>query len=272
MWWSRLVVRLLKRSIRITLRSVAGIPVGRRYCCICESSIAMFMPGRIPTFRYKIGWGFSPPLMEALDVVGSDLAQYNCPRCGCNDRDRHLSLYLNTTGITAKIRDAYVLHFAPEKWIKPIIDAQKPGKYVRCDLYPSSQDIEKVDMLDIPYQDETFDIVIANHVLEHVSNYLFALRELKRVLKKGGVAILQTPYSKKIEHTLCDNGIDTKLARFLVYGQDDHVRLFGADIFREIESVGFKSRVVNHVDVLSGIDAKFCGVNVKEPFFLFERI
>jgi len=266
------MVRWLKRSVRITMQSIGGLPLGRRYCCICQNSIAMFMPGSLPMYRDKIGWGFTPPLMEALDVIGSDLAQFNCPRCGCHDRERHLSLYLTSTGVDARIRDAHILHFAPEKWIKAIIDAQKPRKYVRCDLYPSSPEIEKVDMLNIPYPNEAFDIIIANHVLEHVSNYKLALCELKRVLKKGGVAILQTPYSRKLEHTICDDGIDTKLARTLVYGQDDHVRLFGADIFTEIESVGFKSRVSSHAASLPNIDAKFFGVNFDEPFFLFERI
>jgi ubiquinone/menaquinone biosynthesis C-methylase UbiE len=142
---------------------------------------------------------------------------------------------------------------------------------VKGDLYPTSKDIEAIDMLAIDYPSESFDFVIANHVLEHVDDDLVALSELRRVLKAGGYAILQTPYSSKLTQTFSDPGIDSNSARYQAYGQEDHVRLYGGDIFARIESAGFKSRVATHEEKLADIDPLKFGVNEKEPFFLFER-
>lgn len=264
--------KVFKKSVRSSLRYLCKIPLRRRYCCVCSSNIFMFIPGCIPAYVIGHGFSFMPPLMEALDVVGSDLAQFNCPKCGSHDRERHLLLYFNKTGVIDTFNDAHVLHFAPEINIVPAIRAKNPARYVRCDLYPRTPDEQKIDMLDIPYQDESFDIVIANHILEHVPDVIVALRELHRVLKKGGLAILQTPFSRKLINTLHDPGINDDFSRSQAYGQDDHVRLFGSDIFKKIEIIGFKSKVVCHDDVLPDVDAKIFGVNKKEPFFLFERI
>ena len=68
-------------------------------------------------------------------------------------------------------------------------------------------------MMQIPYPDATFDLIVANHVLEHVDDYQASLRELSRVLKVGGLAILQTPFSAKLCATWSDEGIDDDLTR-----------------------------------------------------------
>ena len=108
-------------------------------------------------------------------------------------------------------------------------------------------------------------------MLEHVDDDLLALSELRRVLKVGGYAILQTPFSNKLTRTFSDPGIDSNYARFQAYGQEDHVRLYGRDIIARIESAGLKSRVATHDEVLADIDPLKFGVNDKEPFLLFER-
>ena len=204
-------------------------------------------------------------------MIGSDVKQFSCPRCSCHDRERHLVLYLKELAIFDKIKGASILHFAPEDHLPKIIQECLPAQYVRCDLYPKSSEVEKIDMLDIPYKSESFDFVIANHVLEHVADDLTALTELHRVMKVGGLAILQTPYSSKIASTISDPGVDSDLARLQLYGQKDHVRLYGRDIFNRIESVGFDAEIAWHQDVLNYIDARFFGVNAAEPLFLFRR-
>lgn len=209
--------------------------------------------------------------MAALSVVGSDLDHFGCPVCGCHDRERHLVLYLKRLGMLDKFRGAQILHFAPERCFSKLIAGLQPERYIKGDLFPAAPGIEKMDMLAIPYESETFDYVIANHVLEHVADDLKALSELRRVLKVGGVAILQTPYSAKLQSTFVDAGVDDHQARLHAYGQEDHVRLYGSDIFMRFESVGFKSRVIRHMDVISDVDPARYGVNVEEPLFLFER-
>ena len=235
----------------------------KKYCCICNKSIGTF-------FSYR--GGKRAPLMAALDTIGSDVKNFGCPNCGCHDRERHLALYLTETNLFDRFHDAAILHFAPERMLSGLIGKKHPSKYVRGDLFPDSKDIEVINILAIQYASETFDFVIANHVLEHVDDDLLALTELRRVLKVGGYAILQTPFSPKLTKTFSDPGIDSDFARYHAYGQDDHVRLYGNDIFDRIESVGLKSWVASHDEKLSNFDPLRFGVNDKEPFFLFERV
>ena len=126
-------------------------------------------------------------------------------------------------------------------------------------------------MLSIQFDASTFDAVIANHVLEHVDDDARALSEIHRVLKPGGMAILQTPYSSRLHHTWQDAGIDTPEARLQAYGQEDHVRLFGRDIFERIVAAGFESDIRQHSELLSGVNPMVAGVNADEPFFLFRK-
>src|SRR5690606_34800846 len=105
-----------------------------------------------------------------------------------------------------------------------------------CDLHPKSRELRSVDITCMPYPDASFDMIIANHVLEHVRNDRQALDEIVRVLRPGGVAILQTPYSAVLHSTWEDAGISTDNARLQAFGQEDHVRLFGKDIFQRIEA------------------------------------
>ena len=213
-----------------------------------------------------------PVVINALAIIGSNIAEFNCPKCTCHDRERHLFLYLTNIGMLKKFNGAKILHFAPESELQKIIVSQSPKEYIKCDLYPTQPDMLRVDMLDIQFESRTFDYVIANHVLEHVPNDLKAISELHRVLKKGGMAILQTPYSNKLLSTFSDPGIDDDFARLQIYGQEDHMRLYGKDIFSRFQSVGFVSHVANHLDILPDIDPLLYGVNPDEPLFLFERI
>jgi len=231
-------------------------------CCLCGKRSGRYIPYR---------GGRRPALIAALDVVGSDVKKFSCPRCGCSDRARHLYLYLERLGLWDKFRGANILHFAPENALSLVIESKAPARWVRADLFPLGSDIEKIDIQSIPYDDNSFDIVIANHVLEHVSDDNAALRELHRVLKPQGLAIIQTPFSAKLEHTFCDTGVDTESARLQAFGQEDHVRLYGKDIFKRIESHGFLSHVAFHDKVLPDINTAFFGVNKKEPLFLFEK-
>jgi len=209
-------------------------------------------------------------LLRSLRVVGSDLDNYLCPVCGCHDRERHLLLYLRNACHLDRMRGSAILHFAPEGRLTSFIERATPARYVQADLFPTRPGIERVDLLDIPYPTGSFDFVIANHVLEHVADDARALAEIRRVLKTDGHAILQTPYSEILEATLCDPGICTDEARLQVYGQEDHVRMYGRDIFARFASAGFTDRVSKHDQALPTIDPEVFGVNRQEPFFLFE--
>lgn len=251
--------------IKLARYALAGwLPGGRRRCLMCSHRVWRFMP-------YRSRSAAGSELMRALDTVGSNPEHFECPRCGAHDRERHLLMYLEKMRLLASMQDKSVLHFAPEKRLGRRIAAVAPARYIPCDLYPNTPDMQRVDMLDMPFEDSTFDLVIANHVLEHVDDDLKALAEVHRVLKPGGHAILQTPYSAKLHHTWQDPGIDTDAARLQAYGQADHVRLFGRDIFTRFQSTGLVSRVQQHDNVLSDFDPVVFGINPKEPLFLFQR-
>jgi len=251
--------------IQIARHAILGwVPFGQRHCVVCDHSVWGFLP-------YAGGSKRIPPLLRSLHVVGSDVDNFKCPRCGAHDRERHLLMYLRASGLLEWMRGKAVVHFAPELRLSRIIAAGNPGSYVRCDLYPSRADIRRVDMLSMEFASGTFDLLMANHVLEHVADDFGALREVARVLRPGGFAILQTPYCTKLRRTWSDAGITDDAARLQAYGQADHVRLFGSDIFERIASAGLESRVQHHAQLLSDVDASTEGVNEEEPFFLFRK-
>lgn len=239
-------------------------PKKNKYCCICKTAVDRF-------HTYRGGSKDWPPLMTMLEMIGSDVDNFSCPSCGAHDRERHLFLYLDQLGILTTLKGAAILHFAPEKRLMRIIDGLSPAQYVKGDLYPADPTIEKIDMLNISYESESFDFIFANHVLEHVADDLKALSELHRTLKPGGMAILQTPYCAKLQTTFQDAGIDSDEARLYVYGQEDHVRLYGNDIFRRFEAVGFKADIRKHANTLPDIESARYGVNPREPLFLFRK-
>lgn len=214
----------------------------------------------------------SPPLMQALDVIGSDVDNFECPWCGSNDRDRHLLLYIEALGLTDRFRSSVVAHFAPERSLSAFILAQSPANYLRIDLNTLRPIEIQTNIENIAIATGVVDILMANHVLEHIGDLERGLGELHRILKPGGLAILQTPFSSKIHNTFCDTGIDSDHARLHAYGQSDHVRLFGRDIVDRICAPGFKPLVKKHDELLNSVDPAIFGVNALEPFFLFEKL
>lgn len=254
------------RIAKLIPYAAAGwLPGGRCRCGLCDHRVWRFMP-------YRKGSRGVAPLMHTLEVVGSDVDKFECPRCGAHDRERHLLLYMRAERLLDWLSGKSILHFAPEKRLSSRILASGPARYVPCDLYPQSPDIVRVDMLDMMFESGSFDMLIANHVLEHVGDEKKALGEIFRVLKPGGYAILQTPYSAKLRCTWSDPGIDTPQARLQAYGQEDHVRLFGRDIFDRIVAAGFESHIHRHAELLGDVDPAVAGVNVDEPFFLFRKL
>lgn len=256
---------LLPRIRRVLMRNLAKIPLGAQHqCVVCNSSVQCFMP-------YRNGWKDVPPLIRELDIIGSDVAAFSCPKCKCHDRERHLFLYLTASQLLDKIPGSIILHIAPEIHISQLLASKKPAAYIQGDLHPTNDRIQKVNIEKTNFPNGYFDLVIANHILEHVNNDTLAIQEVRRILKPGGYAILQTPYSAKLTAAFSDTGIDTDSARLHAYGQEDHVRLYGANLEEFIASFGLQSLVSSHNQLLPHVDPKRTGTNIKEPFFLFQK-
>lgn len=256
------VFRNLLRMSAGVIRSLA--PGGGNVCIYCQRRHAVFLP-------FGNGAAGLPPLMRALRMIGSDVNRYLCSVCASNDRERHLRLYFEATGQSAGIPGKKILHFAPEHQFTPWLAALGPAEHILADLYPAAPEVRKVDLLSLPFEADHFDFVIVNHVLEHVDDDGKALTEILRVLKPGGVAILQTPYCEGISRKIEDKSVVTDEARLQLYGQEDHVRLYGCDFREFICSHGFEDACATHADVLPDITAEIHGVNPLEPFLRFRK-
>lgn len=254
------------RFRRAFLRLWARIPVAsRRECCICHRRMQRFLP-------YGGGPSAAPPLMTALRVIGSDLDQHECPWCGSHDRERHLVLYLQAAGLFDKVEGSNILHVAPEKYLREELNRRRPAFYFLGDLFPTSPEVSKIDVQSLTFQANKFDFVIANHVLEHVTDFCQALSELVRVTRPGGHLILQTPFSNVLTSTFEDKGIDSEAGRLQAYGQSDHSRLLGRNWCAVFEAHGLRSAVGSHQQLLPTINADRWGVNPEEPFMHFLKI
>jgi SAM-dependent methyltransferase len=212
-----------------------------------------------------------PALPKDLEVVGSDVDSFECPHCGCHDRERHFCMYFDRLDLWDRVTDRDVLHIAPEERLPERIAEAGPSSYIKGDLHPRSTEVQKVDITQIEFSDSSFDLIICNHVLEHVQDDKRAIAEFFRVLKSGGIAILQTPYSAILRNSFCDIGVDTDKLRRRLYGQEDHVRIYGRDLFERIESVGFEIQRESHADALDAFSPVVYGVNPREDLVICRR-
>lgn len=154
------------------------------------------------------------------------------------ERHRQMWLYLkNETNFFTK--ESKVLHIAPEQEFLRKFKKMKNLAYISADLYSPIVDV-KADILDLPFEDESFDIVFCNHVLEHIEDDKKAMSELYRVMKKGGWGIFQVPMKNSLIKTYEDFTITDPKEKQKHFGQYDHVRWYGMDYFDRLKSAGFE--------------------------------
>ncbi len=165
------------------------------------------------------------------------------------ERHRLLWIYLkNETGLfTDNIK---LLHFAPEQAFYNRFRKMKNLEYTTTDLNSPLADV-KADICNLPFEDNSFDFILCNHVLEHIPDDTKAMQELYRVLKSGGTAILQIPQDLKRETTFEDNSITSRKERAKIFGQYDHVRIYGRDYFNKLRSIGFNVQEVDYTHSLT---------------------
>ncbi len=173
------------------------------------------------------------------------------------ERHRLLWLYLQreTDFFSAPLK---VLHFAPEQAFYKRFRNQKNLDYTTTDLLSPLADV-KADICNLPFQDNTYDVILCNHVLEHIGDDTRAMQELYRVLKPGGMGIFQVPQRLDLKNTFEDDSITNRKQRAEIFGQYDHVRIYGADYFDKLRSIGFKVTEADYTRTL-GPEAvqKYC--------------
>jgi predicted SAM-dependent methyltransferase len=132
-----------------------------------------------------------------------------------------------------------VLHFAPEQEFYKRFKKQTNIEYTTTDLLSPLADV-KADICNLPFEDNAYDIIFCNHVLEHIPDDTKAMQELFRVLKPGGMGIFQIPQDLSRDNTFSDDTIVDQKERAKIFGQYDHVRVYGRDYFDKLRSIGFK--------------------------------
>lgn len=198
------------------------------------------------SFRSFLPYGYGKQRKNALSPSTLSL-----------ERHRLLWLYLKneTDFFTAPLK---VLHIAPEQCFLNRFKNLKNIEYITADLNSPIADV-KADLLDLPFEENAFDVVFCNHVLEHIEDDKKAMSELYRVLKPSGMGIFQIPQDLDREKTYEDFSITNSDERTKHFGQYDHVRVYGKDYFDRLRVVGFKVNEVNYSEKISSeLIEKYC--------------
>lgn len=163
-----------------------------------------------------------------------------------------------------KLRDAEkssalkVLHFAPEQAFYKRFRNQSNLDYTTTDLFSPLADV-KADICNLPFKDNSYDVILCNHVLEHIPDDTKAMQELYRVLKPGGMGIFQIPQDLARATTFSDDSITDEKERAKIFGQYDHVRIYGRDYFDKLRAIGFEVIEENYTSKLSPeLVEKYC--------------
>ena len=220
-------------------------PLLIRLSYVVRPVLALFLKGNRYTdpidgksFRKFLPYGYGAPRENVLSPSTLSL-----------ERHRLLWLWLEreTEFFT---KPSKVLHFAPEQAFYKRFREMKHLDYTTTDLNSPLADV-KADICDLPFKDNDYDIIFCNHVLEHIPDDAKAMSELYRVLKPGGLAILQIPQELDREVTFEDNTITDPTERAKIFGQYDHVRVYGRDYFNTLRKFGFIVDEVDYTNQLS---------------------
>lgn len=214
-------------------------------CPICRHSYREFLP-----------YGRLRPRPNAL-----------CPSCLSLERHRLIWLYLQerTNFFSAPLQ---VLHIAPEPCFMSRFEQQHHAGYITADIESPLAKV-KMDIHDIPFEANRFDVVLCNHVLEHVQNDIQAMGEIARVLKPGGWAILQVPFFAPVPaETIEDPSITDPRERERAFGQDDHVRKFGTDYPDRMKRAGLHPTPDSFAKT---VDAFHYGISANEIIYRAEK-
>ena len=189
------------------------------------------------SYSYFFPYGYNKQRKNAL-----------CPGTFSLERHRLLWLYLKKETDFFNSNNK-ILHFAPEQCFHKFFKSFFKN-YTTTDLNSPIVDI-KADICNLPFNDNSYDYILCNHVLEHIYDDEKAMKEIFRVLNKNGIAILQVPIDIKSNLTQEGRDIDDKEVRSKLFGQYDHLRMYGLDYFKKLKKVGFNVKNIDYLSKLS---------------------
>jgi len=216
--------------------------------------------------------GISSGAIEKYKIIGAGVRNAGCSICGSSDRDRLVFLYLRDVLKLFERKDRpKILHIAPEKSISTKFKDLKNIDYIMGDNFAEgylyNENVKKMDLCDLPFRDSYFDLIICNHVLEHIHADKKAMKEIYRVLNLNGISILQVPVSRVIKNTIEDNEVLDQTKRLEYYGQSDHVRIYEEKEYLErLKNCGFSIEEVKLT--LTDKDYIRYGLNKEEKLYI----
>ncbi len=183
----------------------------------------------------------SPAFLKYKVAGGGYKLNVQCPNCFSVDRSRLLYLFFQLRTEVYK-KKTEILHISPNKEIAGVLKGETINQTVGSiepEMYSEFNPIY-LDVQQMKLPDSSFDVVICCHVIEHVDDDVKAMKEIFRVLKPGGFAVLQVPLALNLEKTIEDKTLKTNKERKLMFGQVDHVRLYGLDYLEKLKVAGFR--------------------------------
>lgn len=254
-----LLTARVRRFLRRGFERIAYKGRGRE-CPLCAGHFRKFLPLGVK----------STVLVEKKVIGGGYRKDARCPGCESSDRERLLYLFLRSETDLFTDRMS-VLHVAPEAGLGVLLQRQPGIDYFTGDRSPGWWTL-RMDLTALPLADRTFDVVICNHVFEHVRDDVKAMREVHRVMKGGGWAVLQVPIGAALDATLEDPAVSDARERERLFGQHDHVRLYSkADYVRRLESVGFAVSAIPYARMLGDSAIRRFGLLEDEEIFYCRR-
>lgn len=216
-------------------------------CTVCEQTFKKFLP-----------YGRLSPRENAL-----------CPNCLALERHRLMYLYLKekTNFFTEKLK---VLHVAPEYCFIDRFEKMSNLDYITADIESPLAKV-RMNIENIQFPDNSFDVIFCNHVLEHVEDFTKATQELHRVLRPNGWAIMQSPQDMRMATTLEDPTITDPRERERVFLQSDHLRLFGQNYGKELAKGGFTVTEDKFVMEMPHAQAKRYALPMEEIVYFCEK-
>ena len=241
------------KSLFKLILNIIPRPILIRFSYIARPILVLFLKGKKFTdpidgksFRTFLPYGYENQRNNVLSPSTLSL-----------ERHRLLWLYLKneTNFFTANLK---VLHFAPEQAFYKRFKKMENLNYITTDLESPLAEV-KADICNLPFKDNSFDFILCNHVLEHIPDDGKAMQELYRVLKPKGIGVFQIPQDLSRETTFEDDSIIDKKERAKIFGQYDHVRVYGRDYFDKLRSFGFNVDEVDYTSTLSEENiTKYC--------------
>jgi SAM-dependent methyltransferase len=233
---------------------------GRLSCPVCNARVKRFnMIGEEYLRQFESSlFPHSIFAFETLNILG-----YSCPSCGASDRARLYRIYIDRYMTELKKERIDLLDIAPEPILAACLKRIPAVNYRSADIAGCNVD-DKVDITAMTlYEDDRFDFILCSHVLEHVSDDLKAMRELHRVLKRGGKAIVMVPVLLTIDDIAEDEKVILPAERMTRFGQDDHVRLYSKN--------GFVGRLCEAGFAVNQYDIDFFGADIFKKHGIMDR-